>query len=57
MKEKYKDKTTYLGGEWDSPDKVTPNVFEYFLPKKALGGVLAILVIAAVITMLLPMFI
>lgn len=44
--------TTYLGGEWDSPEKVTPKVFENFLRKKWLFGVLAILVLFAAAVML-----
>ena len=52
-----KKKTTYMGGEWDSPEKVTPRIFENFLTKKFIFGVLGILVIFAVLVMVLQVVI
>ncbi len=39
-----KRKTTYMGGEWDGPEKVTPKMYEHFLNRKWLFGTLAMLV-------------
>ena len=52
MKKREK-RTTYMGGEWDSPAKVTPKMFENFLRKKFIYGVLGILVFFTVLVMLL----
>ena len=48
-RKKAKKRTTYMGGEWDSPEKVTPKRYESFLNRKWLFGTLAMLVIFAVI--------
>ena len=42
-------RSTYLGGEKDHPETVTPRMFESFLNEKWLFGVLAMLVILSVI--------
>jgi len=55
MKGKYtrERKTTYLGGEWDKPADVTPRVYEHFLTRKWLFGVLGLLVLSAALVMIL----
>lgn len=50
-------KTTYMGGEWDPPKRVTPRVFEHFLSRKAIFGVLAILFIFAAAVMVLEVLV
>ncbi|MEM5798070.1 MAG: hypothetical protein QW703_00110 [Candidatus Aenigmatarchaeota archaeon] len=47
-----KKESTYLGGEADSPEKVAPRIFEHFLSKKAMFGVLAMISAFAVLVML-----
>ncbi len=48
-KKRHAERTTYMGGEWDSPEKVTPKRYESFLNEKWLFGTLAMLVIFTVI--------
>lgn len=50
-KKEPKRKTTYLGGEWDRPAEVTPRVYEHFLTKRWLFGVLGLLVLFAAVVM------
>lgn len=47
-RKKYEERTTYMGGEWDSPEKVTPKLYEDFLNRKWLFGTLAMLVVFTV---------
>ena len=54
---KKEKKTTYLGGEWDAPEKVTPRVFEHFLTRKWLFGVLGLLVLFTTLVMVLQVMV